>query len=127
MASSLCNVFWTHDNASLQFTYYILSMHEHQSHHHEHGHQRSHYTHPWSFLKQLENMGDEYLVRKAPWPLPHNRKVAISKVLPVLALIIAIISIPHIISSTLYLLGLGGRFVGGYDRSYIMVLIQTLI
>ncbi len=102
-------------------------MYDQHSHHYEHHHQRAHYTHPWAFLKQLENMGDEYLVRKAPWILPHNRKAAIAKVLPVLALIIAIVSIPHIISSALYLLGLGGWFVGGYDRSYIMTLIQTLI
>lgn len=67
-------------------------MHDHFSHHHEHAHQR--FTHPWPFLKEIEKLGDEYLVRRAPRQFPQTWKNAVVKILPVIVLIVAIISIP---------------------------------
>ena len=71
----------------------------HQEYHH-------HYKHPRSFLRDIEKLGDEYLVRKAPYQLPHSWKQAIAKILPVLTLIVAILAIPWIFGGALFLLGI---------------------
>lgn len=72
----------------------MTEIHEHHTHHE---HQNHHYKHPWPFLGDVEKLGDEYLVRKAPWQLPHKWKDVIAKILPILVLIVAIISLPGIL------------------------------
>jgi|GEM_PF-5642502 len=76
---------------------------------HHHAHHDHHYTHPRPFLKEIEKMGDDYLVRKAPYQLPHKWKDIIAKILPVLALIVAIISIPGILGGILFIFGIAGH------------------
>ncbi len=78
--------------------------HGHEGHHHNHS-----FTHPWPFLRDIEKLGDDYLVRKAPWQLPHNWKEIIAKLLPVLALIVALLAIPGILGGLLFILGVAGR------------------
>lgn len=68
-------------------------MNEQTTHHHEHSHHH-HYTHPWAFLSDMEKLGDEYLVRRAPWQIPHSWKTAIAKILPILAILIAVLTLP---------------------------------
>ena len=86
-------------------------MHENHGHHHGHHHSQGgqHFVHSWAFLRHIENLGDEYLIRKAPWQLPHHLRQAIGKVLPVLALIVAILALPGILGSLLFLLGVAGH------------------
>lgn len=93
-------------------------MHDQHAYHHEH-----HHRHPWPFLAKLEQLGDEYLIRKAPWHLPHKWKETIAKILPAIVLIVAIISVPGIFLSLLIVLGVGGF----YTESYMLVLLQTVI
>lgn len=72
--------------------------------HHHHTQHDNHYKHPWPFLREMEKMGDEYLIRKAPWQVPHKWKDFIAKVIPVVVLIVAILSIPGIFGGLLFVL-----------------------
>lgn len=79
----------------------------HEHHHGNHGQHTGgqHFVHAWPFLRHIESLGDEYLIRKAPWQMPHHLRLVIGKVLPVLALIVAILALPGILGSLLFLLG----------------------
>lgn len=101
--------------------------HTHHNTHHNH-------RHPWSFLRDLEKLGDEYLVEKAPLQIPHKWKLVIAKLLPILVLIAAIVSIPGIIGGALFALGFAGHsmlgrgmYTGGLAAAYPIILIQVVI
>ena len=89
--------------------------------HHSQGHHN--YRHPWPFLAYLERLGEEYLIRKAPWQLPQKWKEIIVKILPVIVMIVAILSIPGIFIALPVVIGIGGF----YTNSYILVLLQLII
>lgn len=60
----------------------------------------------WAFLQDIEKLGDEYLVEKAPFTLPADIKDFIVKASPYITIISLIISLPAIIA----LLGFGTVF-----------------
>ena len=64
--------------------------------------------HPWSFLGQLEAIGVEYLVTKAPFQLPVGLKDFMVKIAPYLVCLLIILLIPLILA----LIGLGSYFSG---------------
>lgn len=68
-----------------------------QQHEHHHAHHEHTFRHRRSFLKDLEKLGDEYLIRKSPLQIPHKRKDVIVKLLPILVLIAAILTLPGIL------------------------------
>ena len=99
-----------------------------------HAHHDHHYKHPWPFLRDIEKIGDEYLVRKAPYQLPHKWKDVVVKLLPILTLIVAIIALPGLLGGLLAVVGIAGHSAmnrGIYHvyggAPYLVVLIQFLI
>ena len=82
-----------------------------------------------SYLKQLEDLLSEYLVKKAP-ALPANVKEAIVKFAPWVTLVIFILTLPLVLA----VFGLGAllaplSFLGGFTAgtNYILTLIFTAI
>lgn len=63
-----------------------------------HSHHTHHFRHRRGFLHDLEKLGDEHLVRKAPLQIPHKWKAIIAKLLPILVLVVAIVSVPGIVA-----------------------------
>ena len=100
-------------------------MNDHQTHHH-HAHA---FKHVRPFLGDIEKLGDQYLVRKAPWQMPNSWKEFIVKVLPRLVIISAVLSIPSIIGGLSMLFGwsYGGPFWGPYRGGAMPMLIVQLI
>jgi len=108
-----------------------MENHEHHHHEsHEHHHEDRIYHHKWAFLGDLEKLGNDYLIKKAPFLMPLRRKEFVAKVLPVLVILFGVVAIPAALGMVLFFLGFGSFFLNGAYRGagmYPIVLIQLIL
>lgn len=52
----------------------------------------------WEFVKSIENLGDEYLVEKAPFHIPAHIKEFLVKAAPYIVAFILLLTLPAILA-----------------------------